>query len=74
MVYKLQHTESGLPKLILTRPTFTHNEKYHALPHNYGNPPNVEGLSPMFQIEIDGLTQSGRCFTQNNEKPKTKRL
>jgi len=59
VVYKLQHTKSSLLKLVLTRPAFTHNENYHALPYNYGNPPNV---APVFQIEIDGLTQSGRCF------------
>jgi hypothetical protein len=62
VVYRLQHTESSLLKLVLTRPTFTHNENYHALPHNYCNPPIFEGLAPVFQIEIDGLTRSGRCF------------
>jgi hypothetical protein len=55
-VCKLQHTKSNPSKLILTRPAFTHNGKYNALPRNYSNPPNVEGPAFMFQTEIDELT------------------
>jgi hypothetical protein len=60
---RLQHTKSGLPKLFLTRSAITYNRIYNALPYNYKNFPNVEGLAPMFQTEIDGLTRSNRCFT-----------
>ena len=62
-VCRLQHTESDPLKLVLTRLAFTHNENYNSLPHNYGNPPNVEGPTLVFQTEIDGLTRCGKCFT-----------
>jgi hypothetical protein len=62
-VCRLQHTESDPLKLVLTRLAFTHNENYNSLSHNYGNPPNVEGPTLVFQTEIDGLTRCGKCFT-----------
>ena len=59
----LQHTENGLPKLVLTKHIVTYNENYNALPYNYKNSPNIKGIAPVFQTRIDGLTWSGRCFT-----------
>ena len=53
---RLQHTKSSLPKLILTGPAITYNENYNALPYNYKNYPNIEGLALMLKIKIDGLT------------------
>ena len=52
----LQHTESGLPKLVLTKHIVTCNENYNALPYNYKNSPNIKGIAPVFQTRIDGLT------------------
>jgi hypothetical protein len=61
-VYKLQHTKSGPPKVVLTRLVITYNRNYNALPYNYKISPNIESPAPMFQVEIDGLTRSSRCF------------
>jgi hypothetical protein len=47
-ICRLQHTESGPPKLILTRPAITYNENYNALLHNYRNSPNVESPASVF--------------------------
>jgi hypothetical protein len=52
----LQHTENGLPKLVLTKHIVTYNENYNALPYNYKNFPNIKGIAPVFQTRIDGLT------------------
>jgi hypothetical protein len=50
---RLQHTKSNPSKLVFTRPVFTYNRNYNALPHNYSNPPNVEVPAFMFQTKID---------------------
>jgi hypothetical protein len=53
----IQPIRSNPPKLVLTRLAFTLNKNYNALSHNY------RGFSPLLQIEIVELTQSGKCFT-----------
>lgn len=53
---KIQLTRNGPPKLILTRPAFTHNKNYNALLYNYKG-------SSFLETEIGRLTWSCRCFT-----------
>jgi hypothetical protein len=40
-ICRLQQTESGLPKHVLTRHIVTYNGNYNALPYNYRNSPNI---------------------------------
>ena len=44
-VCRIQGTESGPPKLVMTRLAFTRNRDYNALPYNYKNSPKNEKTS-----------------------------
>jgi hypothetical protein len=61
-VCRVQTTANGLPKLILTKPSFTKRD-HSAMPYNYGYTSNIQAPLPLFHTEISGLTRSGRCFT-----------
>lgn len=62
-ICRLQHTNNGPSKLVLTRLVVTYNGNYNALLYNYRNSHNTEGHVPMFQIEINRLTRSDKFFT-----------
>ena len=55
-VCRVQPTAYGPPKLILVKPSYT-KRNHNAMPYNYGYASNVG--TPLFQIEVSGLTQSG---------------
>jgi len=61
-VCRIQPMANGPPKFILVKPSYT-KRNHNAMPYNYGYASNVETPLPLFQTEISGLTQSGRCFT-----------
>jgi hypothetical protein len=58
----VQTTANGLPKLILTKPSFTKRD-HSAMPYNYGYTSNIQAPLPLLHTEISGLTWSDCCFT-----------
>jgi hypothetical protein len=60
---RVQSTTNGLSKLVLTKPSYANKVDYRAMPGDYGYTSNMETPLPLFHTEINGLTQSGRCFT-----------
>ena len=60
-VCRVQTTANGLPKLILTKPSFTKRD-HSAMLYNYGYTSNIQAPLPLFHTKISGLTRSGCCF------------
>jgi len=69
---------NGISKLVLTKPLYVNKVDYRAMPSSYGYTSNIEAPLPLFQIEINGLTRSGCCFTleelEKQRKAKGKEL
>jgi hypothetical protein len=49
--------------LVFIKPSYANKVDYKPMLGNYGYTSNIEAPLPLFQIEISGLTRSGRCFT-----------
>jgi hypothetical protein len=62
-VCRVQFVTRKPPKLVLSKPVVAHKGNYNALPHDYGCSFKSTQHLPVFQVEIRGLTRSGRCFT-----------
>jgi len=50
-------------KIILTKSNGVSDESCNALPYNYWYSFHIENYRPVFQVELNDLTRSGRCFT-----------
>jgi hypothetical protein len=59
-VCHVQFTADGLFKLILSKPKVTSNGNYNAFLYNYRYSIQSTELIYVFQVEIKGLTHSGR--------------
>ena len=62
-VYRVQFVTGKPPKLVLSKLIVTHKGSYNALAHDYRCSFKSTQQQLIFQVEIEGLTHSGRCFT-----------